>query len=514
LSEIEHDLRKFSTDNSAVKQEILDSQVQIAYEHIRLSALGTIVNAVILSVVQWGVIDHQVIIVWFALLLAVTAWRLYVSRAFHRQAYKYSTDVWKNRFVLGVGAAALLWGSTSVFLFPKEDIAHQVFLAFVLAGMSAGAVSTLSALPKAASLFLLALSLPLMAALVFEQTFLHMSMAVMVLMFLIILITVSRRYLATIRKTLQTRIMYQQAMDALRFNEARFKTIFEEAPVGIFYYDKALVIREINQAFSAIFQAPEDYLIGLDLHTLTDLNVLPTIEAVLKNSDGIYEGKYHSKFSGLTLWLDLRTSPLLSAKGEVIGGVGIVNDITRQKRAEEKLERQANYDSLTGIPNRKLLKDRLQQAVARYKRHQTIAGLLFMDLDHFKTINDSLGHQAGDALLRETAKRLKGILRAEDTVARFGGDEFVILLPDLGKDNKTALLNAETTAHRVHEVLCEPFFDIEGHPLQTNASIGIAITVNNAECAGDLLKHADLAMYEAKKSGRNTTCFYQLDMVR
>jgi diguanylate cyclase (GGDEF)-like protein/PAS domain S-box-containing protein len=514
LSETEHDLRKFSADGSAVKQEILNSQVQIAYEHIRLSALGTIVNAVILSVVQWGVIDHQVIIVWFALLLAVTAWRLSVSRAFHRQAYKYGSDVWKNRFMLGVGAAALLWGSTSVFLFPKDDIAHQVFLAFVLAGMSAGAVSTLSALPKAASLFLLALSLPLMAALAFEQTFLHISMAVMVLMFLIILITVSRRYLATIRKTLQTRIMYQQAKNALRFNEARFKTIFEEAPVGIFYYDKALMIREINQAFSAIFQAPEEYLIGLDLHTLTDLNALPAIEAVLKNSDGLYEGKYHSKFSNLELWIELRTSPLLSAQGEIIGGVGIVNDITRQKLAEEKIERQANYDSLTGIPNRKLLKDRLQQAVARYKRHRTIAGLLFMDLDHFKTVNDSLGHQAGDILLRKTAKRLEGILRTEDTVARFGGDEFVVLLPDLGRDSKTALFNAEATAHRVHEVLREPFFDIEGQTLHTSASIGIAITGNNAECAGDLLKHADTAMYEAKHCGRGMTRFYSLQMVQ
>lgn len=273
------------------------------------------------------------------------------------------------------------------------------------------------------------------------------------------------------------------------------------------------MILEINQEFSTIFQAPSDYLIGLDMRTLPDANVLPTIESVLDDTDGLYEGRYITKFSSLELWINLRTSPLRSAKGEVIGGVGIVNDITQQKRAEAKIQYQANFDTLTGIPNRKLFKDRLQQSIARFRRHQTITGLLFIDLDRFKTINDSLGHQVGDALLRETAERLAGILRTEDTVARIGGDEFVILLPDLGKDLEQAVIRAETTAHRVHNILRQPFSNIDGHTMHTTASIGIATTGKLTETADDLLKHADTAMYEAKKCGRDTTCFYPLRMV-
>lgn len=481
---------------------------------MRLSAVGTILNAIILSVVQWGVIDHQVLIGWFATLMTVTCWRLYVSIDFKRQRHKRTTEGWEKLFMLGVGAAALLWGSTSIFLFPKDDIVHQVFLAFVLAGISAGAVSTLSAIPQAINLFLLTLLLPLILALAIQQTFLHTSMAIMVLMFLIILLSVARRYHSTIFKALQSRTMYEKAIEQLTFNEERFQTIFQEAPVGIFYYDKELVIHEMNQEFSTILHAPADFLIGLDIHTLPYTDILPAIKSVLDGHDGLYEGKYITRFSGLELWIHLRTSPLRNAKGEIIGGVGIVNDITQQKLAEEKIHHQANFDNLTGIPNRKLFKDRLQQSFERFKRHQTITGLLFIDLDRFKTINDSLGHQAGDILLKAAAERLVGILRAEDTVARIGGDEFVILLPDLGEDLEQALTNAEATANRVHEVFRQPFFNIEGHTLHTTASIGMAITGNDTETADDLLQHADTAMYEAKKHGRNTTSFYGLETIR
>ena len=210
------------------------------------------------------------------------------------------------------------------------------------------------------------------------------------------------------------------------------------------------------------------------------------------------------RVDGEELWVELFLSPVRSETGAVTHYIGVLNDVTYRVNAEARLNHLANHDALTGLPNRNLLNDRLAHAIAR--RREGLAAVLFLDLDRFKLINDSYGHDVGDELLKAVAARLTACLRDEDTVARLGGDEFVVLLEDLsGAD--TAAIIAGKLASRLSEPLV-----IGGHELPVSASIGIALYPRDGGYAQDLLKNADTAMYRAKESGRGGFCFFAGEM--
>jgi len=179
-----------------------------------------------------------------------------------------------------------------------------------------------------------------------------------------------------------------------------------------------------------------------------------------------------------------------------------VQDITERKQMENTIRQMAYYDSLTGLPNRNLLNDRLAVALANSSRNNQKVAILFLDLDHFKTINDSLGHEAGDQLLQQVAQRIKGILRKQDTVGRMGGDEFIVLIPELMETDHTARL-----AQKILDSLA-PAFKIGDNELYIGASIGISIFPDDGMEIRTLLKNSDLAMYRAKEKGRNTFQLY------
>lgn len=182
-----------------------------------------------------------------------------------------------------------------------------------------------------------------------------------------------------------------------------------------------------------------------------------------------------------------------------------------RSRAEDTIRRQALYDELTGLPNRRLLQDRLTQSVARAKRHQQRAALLFLDLDHFKRVNDSLGHSVGDELLVEIARRMRALLREEDTAARLGGDEFVALLADLESNDDSLVAVAQRRAEELRTAIELPA-NIRGNEIHVTVSIGISILDANTGKVDDLLKHADTAMYRAKEDGRNMVRFFESEM--
>ena len=187
--------------------------------------------------------------------------------------------------------------------------------------------------------------------------------------------------------------------------------------------------------------------------------------------------------------------------------IGLTRDITERKRAEAAIERLAFYDPLTGLPNRRLLLDRLNQTLAASRRNGRHGAVLFIDMDNFKSINDTLGHGAGDRLLQGVARRLQAALRADDTVARWGGDEFVVLLQDLGQQREPASLHAEAAAEKLLRVLGQPY-PLDGLTHHSTPSIGIVLWGEQPTDSEELLKHADHAMYQAKAAGRNRLCFF------
>ncbi len=209
---------------------------------------------------------------------------------------------------------------------------------------------------------------------------------------------------------------------------------------------------------------------------------------------------------GRIKWVSEHCQTSYDNQGKALRSIGTVQDITERKQAEQRIVQMATHDMLTGLPNRHLLQDRIAQALAHDRRSQEQAAVLFIDLDHFKIINDSLGHAVGDALLQEVAERLTSTIRSEDTAARQGGDEFIVLLPNIA-----GALDAQAVAQKILDALIQPFH-IHGKELHISGSIGIALFPDNGKDVGMLLKNGDIAMYHAKESGRNNCQFFSTEM--
>lgn len=192
--------------------------------------------------------------------------------------------------------------------------------------------------------------------------------------------------------------------------------------------------------------------------------------------------------------------------GEVMGILGACRDISERKTTEEHMQHLAHYDLLTGLPNRTLFSDRLQQALATARRDKARMALMFVDLDEFKPINDDLGHDVGDLLLQQVAQRLQDCMRESDTAARIGGDEFLVLLPRIEAEQ-----DALVVSEKIRLVLCQPF-EVAGETLRISSSIGIAVYPEHGSEEKILVKNADIAMYHAKKSGRNNVQLYRAGM--
>ncbi|XKH60335.1 EAL domain-containing protein [Halomonas sediminis] len=207
----------------------------------------------------------------------------------------------------------------------------------------------------------------------------------------------------------------------------------------------------------------------------------------------------------------LTISVMRNDAGAIANYVATLSDITQRKAAEKEIHQLAFYDALTGLPNRRLLIDRLEAAFKDTQRDGHYTAVMFIDLDNFKTINDSLGHYLGDALLQNVARRLEQVVRDGDTVARLGGDEFVVMLHELGGDLALAAPHAEIIANKLLMSLMAPF-DVQEQVLQVTGSIGIALFTGSEVSVSDILQQADLAMYQAKSAGRNALRFFDTAM--
>jgi len=216
------------------------------------------------------------------------------------------------------------------------------------------------------------------------------------------------------------------------------------------------------------------------------------------------------KKSGEAFWVDLEVSPVWNEARKLTHWVAVGRDITERKTAEEKIQYLAFYDPLTRLPNRQLLLDRLQHALSDHDRPREGA-LMFIDLDNFKVLNDTLGHQKGDQLLQQVAERLRSCVARGDTVARLGGDEFVILLENTGHKPLEPAAGARVVSDRILAKLGEPYV-LSGHLHHSTCSIGVTLFGRAPWSVSELLKQADLAMYQAKNAGRNTVCFFDPEM--
>jgi diguanylate cyclase (GGDEF)-like protein/PAS domain S-box-containing protein len=296
----------------------------------------------------------------------------------------------------------------------------------------------------------------------------------------------------------------QRAEVALRSSEERFRLAFDNAPIGM-----ALVsarpatlgrFLKVNYALCRLSGYALSDLLGADFRMLTESDPATSeprqVADLLAGETSFLRDERRCRHAdGHDIWIRMSASLVRDVDGEPNYCVLQIEDITARKDAEQRLIHQTLHDSLTGLPNRVLLSDHLAQALARAHRNGLHVGVLFVDLDNFKDVNDSLGHDAGDELLIDVARRLRGCLRDADTAARLGGDEFVVVCEDLATREEAAAV-----AERVEQAL-DIAIDVRGHKVSVSASLGVAIS-DGSDRADDMLRKADSAMYRAKEHGR------------
>jgi diguanylate cyclase (GGDEF)-like protein/PAS domain S-box-containing protein len=298
----------------------------------------------------------------------------------------------------------------------------------------------------------------------------------------------------------------REAEEQLRIAAAVFDTSSE----GIVVTDYNNCIIAVNPGFTKITGYHLDEVVGRSPSILSsgrhDTDYYRAMWRSLQQH-GRWEGEIwnRNRDGGIyPEWLSLTV--VRDEKGEVVQHIAVFSDITRRKRDEEKIRWQANYDPVTGLPNRTLFHERLAASLSSSHREGWVTALLFIDLDNFKTVNDTRGHAVGDWLLQEVAGRLASCIREADTVARLGGDEFTVILQDVTGADDTAMV-----AQKIVSAIAEPFFAEDGD-IFIGASIGITLYPNDARDAASLIRHADLAMYRAKEAGRNGYRFFTQGM--
>ena len=303
-------------------------------------------------------------------------------------------------------------------------------------------------------------------------------------------------------------------LEALEHAELRYRHIFEHASEGIFQTTREGQYLAANPALARIYgyATPQELMTDLsDIeHRLyVSAGRRDVFHRLMKAQGQVlnFESEVFRR-DGTRIWISENAHIVLSPQGEFLCYEGTVQDITERRRYQEQLERQANHDQLTGLPNRVLLGDRIAQGIAQASRQGYFLALVFMDLDNFKYINDSLGHAAGDELLKVVAQRLTGCLRSSDTVARLGGDEFVLVINDHYRTSSVISL-----LERVLKDIGRPVM-LNGREFHVGASLGVAMYPSDGDDAQILLKHADVAMYAAKDRGRNNFQFFTCELNR
>ncbi len=493
--------------------QITAAQFQQLLDSNNRSLITSGLLGLILVYMLSNVIPASNIAIWLLLLFVSSIIRIVLAESYKKHP-AFDEKALRKRFIAfrtGVVGSALVWGSSAFILHTEGNAQYQLFLIFMLMGLSAGGTISYSVDLLSARIYTSLVVIPPLIILFMQGDALSIAMSSAGVLYLAFIYVTIRQINHNFKDSITLRLEADARERAVKESEERYRLLLNHSPVGIMHYDTHLTITYCNQRLADILNTSVHQLINLDLKKLKDQSLLPSLNKALAGMIGSYEGPYVATFSEAGGWVNLTTASSRDSHGTIVGGIAIVQDVTVHKKATEAIEQLAFYDPLTKLPNRRLLLDRLNHALLDATRTGRQGALLFLDLDHFKTLNDTLGHYIGDMLLQQVADRLLRCVREGDTVARLGGDEYVVMLKDLHEHALEAAAHAEVVGYKIIHALNAPY-RLGTHDYLSTPSIGVAMFGEHGDTEEDLLKHADIAMYQAKKAGRNVIRFFDPEM--
>jgi diguanylate cyclase (GGDEF)-like protein len=487
--------------------EIYISLVDSLFSEARTLFIGSISTTLAVVLTAWT--SGEKLLGFCALaMLGVACLRTLDMRVYARQRHTLTTaeaaSRWESRYVLGAAAFSLLLGAWCVIAFAltSDPFVQAVSLASNIA-YAIGTSGRNFGSSRLVVVQIVCAAAPITIALLSMMDRYYAIYAVLLIAFFVSLKFISDR----LRRTLLDAVIATRDVSLLA---SRFDTALNNMPHGLCMVDAEQRLVVSNRRLTTILGASPDFVRrGVTVRELLQecirTGLMPNSSAERFIVD--VEGRVSGKDDG-TLAVDMQDGRVLSFAFQPMmngGSVMLVEDITERKNAEAKIQHLARFDALTGLPNRTSFRDQMDRTLSMMRRGGT-AAVLFVDLDQFKQVNDTLGHPRGDALLCAVAERLRGIVRGSDVVARFGGDEFVVLQSPVKGPEEAASL-----ARRIVDTLGETY-EIEGYQVVVGASIGIAMSPGDGKDADQLLKNADMALYRAKSDGRAGWRFFEPDM--
>jgi diguanylate cyclase (GGDEF)-like protein/PAS domain S-box-containing protein len=520
---------------------VREEQVRLLFRFSVVGLLATLLVILILGAILWDELDRPPVFVWFVVIALVTTARYTLYSAFtHANPPAGALADWENRFIAGTVVTAILWAAMGTFLLPDSaHLAQRLSVVMLMALLFTGAVAYYAPHPFAYKIVAFGGLVPLAVTLGFsgERSQMFLSGVLLVLAVALPYVhTLVHKALVDSLRTRQIRaaLVTELAHERDRVQEAtaalademierlkaqqaellaaqKLRMHVERTPLAVIEWDREHRVTAWNPSAEAIFGYGEAEALGKSAADLVvPANESEALEGMWKElvetRDGNKMTLHNVTRGGRPIQCEWYNTPLVDPGGRIHGFASLVQDVTERLNTERTIHYMAHHDALTGLPNRRLMQDRLNQAIMQARRKHRHVGVLFLDLDRFKTVNDTLGHDSGDFVLKDVARRLATCVREADTISREGGDEFVVVLPDLERPE-----SARVVAEKILRELAKPI-EIGGQEIHVTTSIGISHYPNDATDVNHLLKHADSAMYQAKDSGRNTVRFFTNDL--
>ncbi len=501
----------------AFNERLSYDKLSFYYISLPVILIGHLLGALLLSAMLLTKGERFPIFIWLLLNIIMFLFRFYHYNLFKNTSEKEKlrdADIWMDRYYTNVLVSGIIWGSSAFLLFPGLDASNQMILILFLFAIGFSSLGVLATKSDLLLTYVLVMYGPILWQLFFQENNTNLNIAYAVISLVLIMILIANYYGKVINKSLQNRQHFVDIKASHDKLKERFFSLFERAPVGIYYYNDKLELQDLNMQFSDMNKVKnKEELMGLSLYDMIDDKaIILAHEQAFQGKTGNYRGPLETLSKKKeNIYVDLSTVPMLNSDGEVAGGITIVNDITSEITAQEKMVRNAYYDMLTNIPNRTLLMDKLRKVINSKSSDNSTAALLFLDIDHFKKINTSFGHDIGDTVLKQAAYRIEETIENDETLARISGDKFVILMPHISQKEKEAKKFIENYISSINQNFSQPL-KVAGKDYYISFSIGAVVFSDNRSTAFDLLKRSETAMYEAKKTTRGSTQFYHDQM--